>query len=107
MAERYELDNRIKRHEYLPITDARQVFGRIYSVHTSILRPLDAKLADQLAAEYGVTDPAKILRGQQILSGEIFQALGQIKREIDEFLAKEGERVVTESEELALEVEDE
>ena len=79
--------------------------ARIYSVHTSILRPLDAKLADQLAAEFGVTDPAKILRGQQILSGEIFQALGQIKREIDDFLAREGERAVTESEELAFDVE--
>jgi hypothetical protein len=103
MAERYELDNRIKRHEYIPIADARRVFAKIYATHTGILCPLDAKLADQLAAEFGVSDPAKTLKGQGILHDEIFQALSKIKREIDDFLKAESERVITESEELALE----
>jgi len=105
-AEKYELQNRIIRHKYVPIEDARAVFGKIYSVHTGILTPLSAKLSDQLAAEFGVRDPEKVLRGTRILNDELFLALSQIKREIDEFLEKEGERVVTESEELALTLDD-
>jgi hypothetical protein len=100
MAEKYELHNRILRHRYLPVEDVRRVFGKIYATHTGILRPLDAKLADQLAAEFGNQDPEKTLRAQKILSEEIYGALSQIKREIDDFLKAEEEHVVDESEEL-------
>lgn len=86
-AERIELQNRRTRGALLEAEDVRQVFGKLYSVHTSILRPLGARLADQLAAELGTTDPAKILRAQQIIDGEVYAALAHIKREIDEWLA--------------------
>lgn len=101
MAERYELQNRIMRHQYIPTDAVRQVFGRVYSVHTSIICPLGAKLSDQIAAEFGITDPAKVLRVQEIIEGESYPALSQIKREIDDFLSKQGDSVVSESKELA------
>ena len=107
LAEKHELANRILRHEYVPILDLKLVFGRVYSVHTGIINPLGAKLAAQLAAEFGVTDPAKVLRAQEIIDGETYPALSSIKRELDAFLVQQRTRVVTEEEELALEADEE
>lgn len=106
LAEKHELANRILRHDYVPIDDLRAVFGQFYAVHTGIIEPLGAKLAAQLAAEFGVTDPAKVLRVQEIIDKEAYPALTTIKREMDDFLEAQRERIVSEEEELAIEAED-
>jgi predicted DNA-binding transcriptional regulator AlpA len=101
-AERIELNNRILSHQYVPCTDVRAVFGRIYSVHTSNLRCLDVKVADQIAAIFGSTDSAMILRCQKLISDEIYQALTQIKQQLNDYITQEGKKAVSESEELGV-----
>jgi hypothetical protein len=95
-AEKLELANKITRNEYLPRAEIFRVLGKVYSVHSGVIRPLGAKLGDQIAAEFGATDPAKVLRAQEIIDDETYSALSQIKRELDCYLAGIGAGTIEE-----------
>jgi hypothetical protein len=84
-AEGAELKNKIIRNEYLPRENIKRLFGKIYAIHTSIIRPLDAKIGNRIAAELKITDAEKILRVQELISAETYPALQQIKKLIDDY----------------------
>jgi hypothetical protein len=84
------IDNNVARGKYLPREDVKRVFGRVYSVHTSILRPLSSKLGPDLAALFGNTDPALTLRAIQAIDAEVYRALGMIQRRLIDYLDAAG-----------------
>lgn len=102
LAEKHELANRILRHKYVPIEDASSVFGQVCAVHTGVICPLGARIGSLIAAELKITDPVLVLKIQEIIDGETYPAVTEIKRLLNDFLIKAGERVISESEELAI-----
>jgi hypothetical protein len=87
-AQKIEIQNAERRKELVETASVKLVFGRVYSAFTSIVLPLGAKLADQVAAEYKLSDSAARLRVQEIMDDELYAALTGIKREINDFLRR-------------------
>jgi hypothetical protein len=85
-AQKIEIQNAECRKELVETASVKLVFGRVYSAFTSIVLPLGAKLADQVAAEYKLSDNTARLRVQEIMDDELYAALSGIKREINDFL---------------------
>jgi hypothetical protein len=85
-AAKIEIQNAERRKELVETASVHLVFGRIYSAFTSIVLPLGSKLADQVAAEYKLSDSAARLRVQEIMDDELYAALTGIKREVNGFL---------------------
>jgi hypothetical protein len=83
------IQNKVEREKYVPCDEVRRVFSQLYSVHTSILQPLGAKLSSQIAAEFGVTDTTAAVRVQEIIDKEVYQALHMIKEQLLGWLDKE------------------
>lgn len=87
---RARIQNKVERGKYLPRDDVRKTFGRVYSVHTSILRPLGSKIGPDLAALFGSTDDALALKAIQMVDAEIYRSLGMIKRQLNSYLEATG-----------------
>jgi hypothetical protein len=85
-AQKIEIQNAERRKELVETAAVKLVFGRVYAAFTSIVLPLGAKLADQVAAEYKLSDSAARIRVQEIMDDELYAALSGIKREINGFL---------------------
>jgi ATP-dependent exoDNAse (exonuclease V) beta subunit len=96
-AQKIEIQNAERRKELVETAAVRLVFGHIYAAFTSIVLPLGAKLADQVAAEYKLEDAAARVRVQEIMDDELYAALAGIKREINDFLRRCAAEPITES----------
>ncbi|MDR2923419.1 MAG: hypothetical protein LBU85_08785 [Treponema sp.] len=83
-AERLKIENDIRKGMYLEREKVKLIFGRVFAVHTSILRPLSLKLSSMIAAvPEGDKKEATIKR---IIDDEIFTAMGSIQRLLIEFI---------------------
>ena len=82
------------RGELLTRGDVKLVFARLYQVHSSQLKTLAEKLGPDVAAAFSLTDPAATLKVQQIMDEEVRRALGQIKKEMNDYLDAIGDGTV-------------
>ena len=81
------------RGELLTRDDIKLVFARLYQVHASQLKTLAEKLGPDVAGAFKLTD-ADTLRVQEIMSEEVIRALGQIKKEMNDYLDSIGDGTV-------------
>jgi hypothetical protein len=81
-----ELDNQIKRNEYLRRDFVRQFLGQLATVFTGIIQPMGSKLSSELAVIYGNKTPEKIIAAQKKIDGETYEAAALINKKIDDFL---------------------
>ena len=84
--EKLRLENEATRRELVPREDVRSVFLKFYGIHASILGPLSSKIGRDLAVALGHTDPESALKSEEIVDREIFEALGSIERQMQEYL---------------------
>jgi len=62
------------------------VFGRLYQIDSNEMKTLGAKIAPDLAGEFGVEDPEVLLRVEKRIDDEVLKVLAHIKRLLDDFL---------------------
>lgn len=66
------------------------VFGRLYQIDSNQLKTLGAKLAPDLAGEFGIEDAAALLSVEQKIDTEVNKILSHIKHLLDDFLQQIG-----------------
>jgi DNA-binding transcriptional MerR regulator len=86
-AEKIELENEIKRNQYIKRAFIWQFLGQFTTIFTGIILPMGSKLSSELAAIYACKDPAKILDGQKKIDKETYTAVEVMKKQIDDFLS--------------------
>jgi len=98
--EQFDLDDELKREKILTSRQnrakARQELidrevvkayvGQIAAVHSSILIPLGSRLANELAIEFGSTDPSAEVKVEKIIQDECYRVITTIKKRNQEFL---------------------
>ncbi|MGA2614953.1 MAG: hypothetical protein ABSG38_16065 [Spirochaetia bacterium] len=89
--EKIELQNAETRGELIRAEDDKRAWAQFYSVLTSELLPLFAKLGPDLAAALGVHDDAAITKLQQIGDTEIFHVLDHAKSVMQSWLEEVGQ----------------
>jgi hypothetical protein len=85
-AVKLQLANAKARGELIDRIFVARVFSEIYSIHRSILLNIGPSLSDTLAAIAGSAEPEKILKMQETIDAQIYQALGGIKAAINKFM---------------------
>ena len=83
-AERFKIENDIKRGFFMEKDTVKILFGRLFAIHTSILVPLSLKLSSTLAAI--PQGDKKEITIKQFIDDEIFAALESIKRLLQKFI---------------------
>lgn len=84
--EKLRLENAETRGDLVAREDVKRIWVRIIAIHTSILQPLGAKQARDVARCLGITDPALILKAQESLDKETYSALTDIKKRLMAFV---------------------
>lgn len=70
------------------------VFGRLYQLDSNQFKTLGAKLAPELAGQFGIEDPAALLKVEALIDAEVLKILSHIKRLLDDFLVGVGGEAV-------------
>ena len=78
----------VKSSELVPREMVKAVFARFFTVHTSILIPMSGKIGPEIATSLGITTGSGVLSIQEIIDREMYLALGQIKKTMDESIER-------------------
>jgi hypothetical protein len=83
-----QIENERKRGLLLERDLVASVFGKVYAAHRSIFLNMGPSLAGIIAAKTGIKKTEIKIGIEEVITGECYQALATIKREIDDFLKK-------------------
>ncbi|MDR0476092.1 MAG: hypothetical protein LBH43_20795 [Treponema sp.] len=81
-----QIQNQKARGELIDRLFVARVFSEIYGTHRSILVNIAPSLSDTLAAIAGTAEAEKILKMQEIIDSEIYNALSAIKSAVNKFM---------------------
>jgi hypothetical protein len=82
-AEKLRINNAVARGIYIEREAVKRVFGRFYSAHTGRLQPLGMKLADTIAAKFGIEGAKEKIEVRELVDGEIYSALESIRETME------------------------
>lgn len=96
----YNLDDELKKEKILTSRQARKekrrdlikrevvkaYVGQIAAVHSLILIPLGGRISGDIAREFGIATPEKIIRIEEIITEESYKVINMIKRKNSDFI---------------------
>jgi hypothetical protein len=96
----YNLDDELKKEKILTSRQARKekrrdlikrevvkaYVGQIAAVHSLILIPLGGRISGDIAREFGIATPEKIIRIEEIITEESYKVISMIKRKNSDFI---------------------